>query len=271
MVQATAANLNCTEASASGILTSVQKIDNLAHAGGDVALVEHVPISGQFDDTAPGTVTENNIAPVRITSGRALHVAVQTALPAGTNNIGDVDVLSVVPGTGATSLGKAEDAAHTASDTGVYALAVRDDDPAAHSGTDGDYESFHVNANGGLWVTPTPSTTGGLDTFRSLDLDETEEDVKTSAGMLYGYYLANTHTTAWRYLKLYNATAANVIVGTTTPLITIPIPAGAAANIEFSHGIEFSTAICAAATTGVADADTGAPGANEVIFNAFYK
>lgn len=75
--------------------TSLQKLDNIAHSGGDVALVEHVPISGQFDDTGTGTVTENNIAPVRITSGRALHVAQQNAIPAGTNNIGDVDVLTL--------------------------------------------------------------------------------------------------------------------------------------------------------------------------------
>jgi hypothetical protein len=42
-------------------------------------------------------------------------------------DIGDVDILSVTPGTGATNLGKAEDAAHTSSDVGVMALAVRRD------------------------------------------------------------------------------------------------------------------------------------------------
>ena len=36
-------------------------------------------------------------------------------------------------------------------------------------------------------------------------------------------------------------------------------------------GIGFSTAICVAATTGVADADTGAPAANDIIINVFYK
>jgi hypothetical protein len=38
-----------------------------------------------------------------------------------------------------------------------------------------------------------------------------------------------------------------------------------------THGIMFDTAICAAATTGIADNDTGAPGANEVLINVFYK
>ena len=55
-------------------LTALQKIDNLAHSGSDVALVEHVPISGQYDDVATTTVTENQIAPVRINASRALHV-----------------------------------------------------------------------------------------------------------------------------------------------------------------------------------------------------
>lgn len=35
-------------------------------------------------------------------------------------------------------------------------------------------------------------------------------------------------------------------------------------------GIAFSTAITVAATTGVADNDTGAPGANEVVLNLGY-
>lgn len=93
--------------------------------------------------------------------------AITNALPAGTNaigklsantgvDIGDVDVTSIVPGTGATNLGKAEDSGHTTADTGVYVLAVRDDVPAAHSGSDNDYESLHTNRDGMLWVTPGP-------------------------------------------------------------------------------------------------------------------
>lgn len=115
-----------------------------------------------------------------------------------------------------------------------------------------------------------PKTSGGLSIFRSIDLDETEEDVKTSAGQLYGWYIYNAASSV-RYVKLYNATAASVTVGTTTPVMTIPIPATSGANVEFTNGIAFSTAITAAATTGVADSDTGAPGANEVIVNLLYK
>lgn len=67
-------------------------------------------------------------------------------------DIGDVDVTSVVAGTGATNLGKAEDAAHSSGDTGVMALAIRDDTLGATSGAENDYEPLHTNARGALWT-----------------------------------------------------------------------------------------------------------------------
>lgn len=402
-------------------------------------------------------------------SGTEVQVDVVGALPAGTNNIGDVDVLSVVPGTGATNLGKAEDAAHTTGDVGVMALAVRSDAGGAIAGTDGDYAPLQVDANGalrvtgggggteytqgdtdttitggavlaegpgdaltpllvdasqhlqvdiaaasvtvpvsltsttvtgtvavtqsGTWdevgindsgnsitvdapvgtpafvrlsdgaaaittlpvslasvpshavtnagtfatqvdgaaltalqiidnpvlvddaaftpatssvsmagfqadeastdsvdegdagaarmtldrkqiVTPQPHTTGGLSIFRSLDLDESEEEVKASAGQVYGMWFSNLATTT-RFLKFYNATAASVTVGTTTPVLTIALPGNATDDISgvfgMAHGITFDTAITVAVTTGLADNNTDAPGANDVIVNIFYK
>jgi hypothetical protein len=65
-----------------------------------------------------------------------------------------VQILSVVPGTGATSLGKAEDAAHASADVGVMALAVRTGTPANRSGADGDYEPLQISA-GRLWASAT--------------------------------------------------------------------------------------------------------------------
>jgi hypothetical protein len=79
-------------------------------------------------------------------------VSFSGSLPAGTNNIGDVDVLSVTPGTGATALGKAEDAAHTTGDTGVMALGVRKDTPSAIAGTDGDYVPPIMDPTGRMYV-----------------------------------------------------------------------------------------------------------------------
>lgn len=80
------------------------------------------------------------------------NVDLASAIPAGTNNIGDVDVLSVVPGTGATNLGKAEDAGHTSGDVGVMALGVRNEDGDDFSGTDKDYLPVAVNAKGSVYT-----------------------------------------------------------------------------------------------------------------------
>jgi hypothetical protein len=124
-----------------------------------------------------------------------------------------------------------------------------------------------TNAIGNVGIVP--RTTGGYTIFRSIDLDETEEEIKATAGQVFGWYIFNAAATT-HYVKFYNATAANVTVGSTTPVMTIPVPAGSAANVFTDTGIAFGTAITAAATTGVADADTGAPAANAVVVNILY-
>lgn len=86
------------------------------------------------------------------TNGIDVDVTRLPALPTGTNNIGDIDVLSVVPGTTATSLGKAEDAAHASGDVGVMALTVRQDVAAALGGLDADYQPLISDASGRLHV-----------------------------------------------------------------------------------------------------------------------
>lgn len=68
--------------------------------------------------------------------------------------LGSVAVSDVVPGVGATNLGKAEDAAHTTGDVGVMGLTVRQDTPAALSDTDGDYQPSISNAFGAVWTAP---------------------------------------------------------------------------------------------------------------------
>jgi hypothetical protein len=60
-------------------------------------------------------------------------------------------VTSVVPGTAATNLGKAEDAAHTSGDVGVMALAVRQS-VQSDFGADGDYVPLSIDDDGALRV-----------------------------------------------------------------------------------------------------------------------
>lgn len=247
-------------------------------------------------------------------------------------DVGDVDVTSVIPGTAATALGKAEDAAHGSADTGVAVLAVRRDTAAVGSDTDGDYSTFNVDSTGNLWVRvgiALPAGTNaigklaansgvdigdvdvtsiaagdnnignvdivtiaagstligdvalqgragsGLTIFRSIDIDESEEEVKATAGTLYSISAFN-RTAAPLYLKFYNLTAANTTVGTSTPVLTFVVPAnadsdGAGFIWNCAQGLAFDTAISVAATTGIADADTGAPGANDCVINIGYK
>lgn len=238
-----------------------------------VGLVGSASGGGQL---IPGSATDGLLVNLGANNDVTVTGTVTANLASGTNNIGDVDVLSVVPGTSATSLGKAEDAAHSSGDTGVMALGVRAASPTDRSAgpTDGDYEPFAVNEVGAVWTSPTPSANGGCSIYSTLDLDETEEEVKATAGTVYGCWVTNTATTT-RWLKFYNATAANVTVGTTTPVITIGIPGNTSddisGNFGFGMGIKFDTAICIAATTGFAVADTGAPAANDLICNVFYK
>lgn len=88
-----------------------------------------------------------------------------------TNN--DVDVISVVPGTGATNLGKAEDGAHTSADVGVMMLGVRTDTTAAKSDTDGDYEPIQVKT-GRLVVDASGVAVPVTDNSGSLTIDSAQ-------------------------------------------------------------------------------------------------
>lgn len=89
-------------------------------------------------------------------------LATDVALPAGTNgigkltansgvDIGDVDVTSVTPGTGATNLGKAEDAAHTSGDVGVMSLGVANEGNTARA-ADNDYVPLATDTEGNIRI-----------------------------------------------------------------------------------------------------------------------
>lgn len=257
--QATASNLNMTEASAASILTSVQLIDDIVYTDDTSTHATGTSKGALFMAAATPTdaaVNANDIGAVAMTLNRELLVQVNTALPVGTNSIGDIRSIttSIVPGTGATNLGKAEDAVHTTGDVGVAMLGVRDDTLGATSGAEGDYEMLHTTAEGALWVTQAPSITNGWSTFNatsgdgSTALTSTAQQVKATVGTVGGWYIYNPNATAM-YVNFYNSTSAGVTVGTTNQQMVIVIPATSAANVEFGNGITFATAISISATT----------------------
>lgn len=92
--------------------------------------------------------------------------------------------------------------------------------------------------------------------------------VKASPGNLYSLIVIGLTSTV-RYLKIYNVNSAPT-VGTTVPLMTIPIPAntqGAGVSIPFSMGVNFSAGIYIAITAQAADNDATAVAAGDVIVN----
>jgi hypothetical protein len=92
--------------------------------------------------------------------------------------------------------------------------------------------------------------------------------VKAKPGDVWGWYMYNA-AAAVRYLKLYDKATAPL--STDVPKMTLPIPAGLGANMMAPAGVDFTVGIGYRVTTGVADNDTGAPAANDVQLNLFYR
>ena len=82
-----------------------------------------------------------------------------------TATVASTTVTSLVPGVAATSLGKAEDAAHTSGDTGIQMLGVRNDNAAtALTSANGDYASVATDITGTLFTRDAPSNTSSIKT-----------------------------------------------------------------------------------------------------------
>jgi len=110
-------------------------------------------------------------------------------------------------------------------------------------------------------------SSGGCNVHRTIDLDQTGQLIKAGAGTVYGYYLSNVATVA-RFVRFYDKVTAPL--SSDTPVMTIVLPASSAANVYWGPGVKFTAGIGARATTAVADADTGAPAANDIVANILY-
>lgn len=265
------------------------KAEDDAHATGDAGVQL---LAVRKDAAAALAGTDGDYIPLIVDSSGRLHIA---PLPAGAEAIGSVIVTDVTPGTQASDLGKAEDAAHATGDTGVAVWAVRKDTAAALAGTDGDYAPLEVDAAGRLHVnvgsipaaahgtdsiaavlaplTAPPTGFTALSALKVISAASTNAtSVKGSAGQLYWLHVVNTNAAA-RFLKLYNKATAPT-VGTDVPIHTFAIPGntgGAGFVIALPVPITFATGIALALTTGVADADAGAVAANEIVVNGGYR
>lgn len=115
--------------------TDLGKAEDSSHTSGDTGVMA---LGVRRDTQSSMGGTDGDYVPLQFTTlGSARMVATD-----------------VVPGTSATNLGKAEDAAHTTGDTGVMALSVRQDTPAALAGTTGDYQPPTTDDKSRLWTAP---------------------------------------------------------------------------------------------------------------------
>jgi len=180
-------------------------------------------------------------------------VAGSASLPTGTNNIGDVDIVSGTVTTVSTVTNIAQQGGVAISlntgvrDTGTQRVTIATNDVVPITDNSG---SLTVDAPVGtpVFATITPSTTGGWSVKSLVALSNTKTAVKAGVGTMGGYMFYNPNSSVV-YLQVWNVAIGSVTVGTTTPTYVIPIPATAGANVEFTNGINHSTEINIAVTT----------------------
>lgn len=202
------------------------------------------------------------------------NVDLASAIPAGTNNIGDVDILSIAAGD--NNIGNVDIASIAAGDNNIGNVDVVTL-PALPAGTNniGDVDAIQSGtwtvqpgntANTTPWLTTiTPGTGGGWSSVSTASLSSTALTIKGSAGTFGGYYFYNPNSTVI-YVQVFNATAPTV--GTTAPTLIYGVPATAGANVEIANGVAMSTAMTWAATMG--PTNSSAPTSN-LVATAYYK
>jgi hypothetical protein len=301
--QATAANLNATvvgtgtfAVQVSSLPASTNTIEVVGDAAHDATIAGNpLSIGGVSSAAAPTDVSADGEA-VRLwalrngalaiqptfsgslaavnngaVSGGVLRVTVANDSTGVLASVGTIST-SVTAGTSAAHLGKAEDAAHGSADTGVAVLARRIDTLASSADTSGDYATFNLTSAGALWSAPSAATNGGCSPHSIISANTVNETaMKASAGQIYSLVVTNIGANEV-FFKLYNDTTAN-IDETDTPVLRYTVPgnaAGAGFVVPIPVGIAFSTAITYRITGAIADNDTTAIAANEVLVSACY-
>jgi hypothetical protein len=98
-----------------------------------------------------------------------------------------------------------------------------------------------------LTNTPVPGTVNGWTPFLDNGQSTTVTTVKGSAGELGAYHCVNPNA-AVSYVQIFD-TASTVTLGTTTPVLSLGLPASDGGNIEWGMGVHFANGIKVAVTT----------------------
>lgn len=242
---------------------------------------------GVFDDVTPDSVNENDAGGIRMSANRSMYMqlrdaagnerganvtagnrlqtsaTIDAAIPAGTNNIGDIDVLSMPAD--ATELPAAAALADNAANPTVPAVGA-----------------FLMCWDGATWDR-CPTSTGGAGAsdanttriveasttnkaYISVGTTEDESEVKASAGVLRSVSAFNAHATNDAWLKCTNATAASTTPGTTAIVYRMMIPAKGGA-VDPDINAAFSTALTCYIVLGKANNAVDEVAADDVSYN----
>lgn len=163
--------------------------------------------------TALAAVTGTAVITLRL-AATPFMVSQSTPLPAGTNVIGAIT--TIVPGTGTTNLGKAEDVAHGTGDVGIEMLAVRNDGAAtSFTNANGDYSPTSVDTNGRNIVTmqagtaTLSNTAGSASSVTVLAANTARQGavfVNDSTAIAYMKFGSTASTTSFTYKMAADAT-----------------------------------------------------------------
>lgn len=228
VTQATAANLNATVvgtgtfATQATLAAETTKVIGTVNQGTNPWVTSNATTSVVGNGaaaTAQRVTLANDSTGIIATVGAV--TAITNALPAGANAIGklaanggviigDVNVVSEIPGVGATNLGKAEDAAHTTGDTGVMALGVRNDTLATTTNTTADYTQLTTDQAGVLITAGAPRALKGRAAITITSSTAETTVLAATASTFhdaYGLILTNTSATVTK-VTIRDATGA---------------------------------------------------------------
>jgi hypothetical protein len=181
--------------------------------------------NGQYNSSSP-SLSNGQVSPIQLDASGNLLVNIKTALPAGSNLIGGVELYDA---------GGTNKLAINSSGYITVDIAASQTIAVTNTGT------FAVQAS------QVPSTSGGVSANVQQALT-TSASVKGSAGQLYGFDWFNPNS-GTVYVFIYNATSAPTIGSTTNLIYQKGIPAGAGSNVEFQFGIPCGTGIYIAVST----------------------
>jgi len=167
----------------------------------------------------------------------------------------------------------ADDAAFTVGTTRVQPIGLFADETATDSVDEGDIGAPRMTLDRKQIVVPEAHTNGGATPAKLVSAASTNAtSLKASAGQVYSIAAFNINA-AVRYLKLYNKASAPT-VGTDVPVQVYAIPGattGGGFTLSIPVGMEFTTGIAYALTTGITDADNTGVAVSEILVNITYK